>query len=305
VDATVRLWDLRQSGQTRSFREHACPVNSVAVSPDGQWLASAGGADNSIIVGGLRTGRVRWRARLSPGLDQTYAVGAVRFSPDGRLLAAAGYGNLSLWEADTGKRQRQLAAPAEDFAGIAFAPGGRVLAAACGSAVRLFEVTTGKEIAPDRVPYPAVSGVAFSPDGRLLAAALHRQLRVYDSTTRREVRRLVGEYDYGGTSKVRFSAGGDRLVAAQDGGAGGYAGRVRVWQVGDWKPVQGSGLEADPPRRSNRLVAPDLRTMLLWQWAGRPGPEDLRVCDATTGRELRKLRGPGGRIWEEGKPKPP
>jgi hypothetical protein len=109
------------------------------------------------------------------------------------------------------------------------------------------------------------------------------------------VRRLVGDHNYLGTLKVGFSAGGDRLVAAQHGGAGGYPGRVRVWQVGAWKPVQGSGLVADPPLGCARLVAPYLRTMIAWQYGRGPGGGDLRVCDVATGRQLRKLPDPSGR----------
>jgi hypothetical protein len=119
-------------------------------------------------------------------------------------------------------------------------------------------------------------------------------VRVYDSTTRREVRRLVGEHNYQTTLKVGFSTGGDRLVAARYGGAGGYGGPVRVWQVGAWKRMHGSRLEADPPPRSTWLVAPDLKTMIAWQYGPGPGGGDLRVCDVTTGRQLRNLPDPSG-----------
>jgi WD40 repeat protein len=278
-DSTVRLWHIGKRRLVRRLRGHGELVNSVAVSPDGGWLASAWTDDGSIILWDARTGEQRWTARLPGGPCRRRS--SVRFSQDGRLLAAASDGGLTLLDVGTGKWLCRFAAAGDDFRNIAFSPTGRTLAAACYSAVRLFDVPRGQEIIPAEGQHRDVYSVAFCPGGRLLAAASGCQVRVYDPATRREVQRLEGEHL--SLLEPQFSLDGRRLVTD------GVGGHVRIWDVGDWKLVREWGGPADPRPVVDRLLTPDLRTLILQGPGSRPGPCDLRVCDARTDRELRRL----------------
>src|SRR5207248_6469630 len=80
----VKVWDVRTGQEVHSLPGHTEAIYSVAFSPDGRLLASAGW-DSKIMVWNLTTGREAFNV-------QAVFVGSpwrVEFSPDGRLLALA------------------------------------------------------------------------------------------------------------------------------------------------------------------------------------------------------------------------
>jgi WD40 repeat protein len=79
----VRLWDLKTGRVCRSFEGHARPVNSIAFSPDGSLLATAGN-DGMLGLWTVATGRRR--ASLN---GQAMYLRTVAFALDGQLLALA------------------------------------------------------------------------------------------------------------------------------------------------------------------------------------------------------------------------
>lgn len=42
ADASIKLWDVREANQVRTFKGHMGQVNSAKLSPDGHWVASGG-----------------------------------------------------------------------------------------------------------------------------------------------------------------------------------------------------------------------------------------------------------------------
>jgi WD40 repeat protein len=102
-DKTVRLWDLATNKERAALQGHTESVLSIAFSPDGKILASAGGYDKSVKLWDLATGKER------ATLQGTEAVWSVAFSPDGKTLASAGGtttnapGELKLWDVATSK----------------------------------------------------------------------------------------------------------------------------------------------------------------------------------------------------------
>src|SRR5437773_1197008 len=89
--------------QPASFR-------GLVYSPDGKWLASAGG-DAQVRLWEVATGRPRHVIPAAAGLDAR----RLAFSPDGRTLAVIGDTfsddrTLHLWDVATGKHVRSLPA---------------------------------------------------------------------------------------------------------------------------------------------------------------------------------------------------
>lgn len=101
-DGAVAVWDLEGGDQlfVRQLHVSGTPVLSVAFSPDGRQIVSAG-RDSTVRVSSSTTGAPAYVLR-----GHFAAVSDAAFSPDGRWIVTAGPGTAGLW--DVPSRQRML-----------------------------------------------------------------------------------------------------------------------------------------------------------------------------------------------------
>jgi WD40 repeat protein/Flp pilus assembly protein TadD len=144
--------------------ERAFPVGplddcrGIAVSPDGEWLATG-----SHVGSGIQIRRVRDAGQVAHLPIE--GLGGVLFSPDGKWLMTTSP-PCRLWAVDTWQEAQRI----DGCSGLSFSPDGRLMVVQDASKVlRLVETETGRTLA--RLESPelcAAQWATFSPDGSRL-----------------------------------------------------------------------------------------------------------------------------------------
>jgi WD40 repeat protein len=194
---------------------HRDAVQSIAWSPDGQWLAT----------GGYRRVRL-WNAELKLARELTALDGrvtALQFADDNATLftadgAPASSGMVRQWKLADGARLAEWRAHGDTIYGMAISRDGKQLATAGADGVaKVWNLATRKVTAQLEGHHGAVFGVAFNSDGRKLAtASADHELLVWDLKTRQKITEI--RVHKGGVTALRWTPDDQALVTACEDG---------------------------------------------------------------------------------------
>jgi WD40 repeat protein len=249
-------------------------INVVALSPNGQIIASAGNYRENVLWDAC-TGRELRR------VSTCEEINTLAFSPDGKTFASGG-AFICLWEVNTGKELfRVKDAPYESYKTLAFSPDGRTLASGSAghnvegkdmdSFVCLWNVETGRKRHCFQGLPKMIEGVAFTPDGKTIAAASRDgTVRLWDLATGGE--RKAPKVGGRPATRVAFSPDGKTLAW------GDWDGEVVLWDL-----VKASEVRRFSGHGVVDLLnfAPGGKTLAV---GSRCHP--LRLWNLTTGKEL-------------------
>jgi WD40 repeat protein len=308
----IRMWD-PATGKEKflEYEGHQSGVASVAVSPDGKRIASAG---DSIRL---------WDPSGKPirEIPVQGGVSVVAFSPDGERLAAACRDRaVRIFDVESGKQVDQLKGHQHMLCGLAISPDGKKLASGdVQSTIKIWDLATSKQLNEiENLSGTECLSLAFSPDSALLACGgawndssflpkgtiniqgvkMERKegylVLMWDAETAKEVRRFSGLSDK--IKSVAFSKDGKMLAAASKDG------RIALWDSASGKdhlyilahPTpedKGAGLALGGDFAASPAIAfsPDRKTL-----ASVSPDKTIRLWDINTARELRRIQAPDG-----------
>ena len=141
-DSTVKIWDLGNGRELRTYRGSKDPVRAIAWSKDGRWIASTAG--NEIHIWDPETGKLKTSLKGQaegggPKAGHEKPVSALAFHPDGNTLASGGDDfSVRLWDIEKGIETANLNADFDKRAksqiyAITFSPNGKLIAAVNGN----------------------------------------------------------------------------------------------------------------------------------------------------------------------------
>lgn len=177
-------WRVNDGALVRRFEGHRDAVYALALSPDGQTLAT-GSYDQKIRLWNVTDGAEK---RTLSGHNG--AVFGLSFRPDGRVLASASADRtIKLWEVASGRRLDTFSQPLKEQSCVAFAPDGQTVAAAgVDNRIRVWTVSTEAQEGSNPLRLSrfahegAILNLTFSADGRtLVSTAADRTVKVWNA----------------------------------------------------------------------------------------------------------------------------
>jgi WD40 repeat protein len=169
--APLRIWRTGDGALERTLTGHAGTVWTVALSPDGRWLAS-GGEDRTVRIWRVSDGAL---VRTIPAHDRI--VWCVAFSPDSRLVASASFDRaIKIWRVGDGSLVRVLRGHGQAVLEAHFTPdGASLVSGGDDSTVRVWRVADGALLRTMTGGSEHVYAVGVSADGRFAASGSREQ----------------------------------------------------------------------------------------------------------------------------------
>lgn len=217
-DGIVRVWDVATGRCSAAVSAHPAYACSVALSPDGRWVATGGSADTHVKIFESAGGR-EIRAIVTRG-GATYSLG---FTGDGRYVVGnQADGHLRVWRAEDGIEVLDVTPRSGYIHAYAFSRDGRLVAFPSGSgAVTVLDTAdwvaarggeNPRQRALDGHP-GGTSYACFHPGGRHLATTgADGEIRIWDVATGKAVNALQAPGGKG--ARIAFTPDGRSLVVA-------------------------------------------------------------------------------------------
>jgi WD40 repeat protein len=270
-ETLIRVWDV-QSGKEIKKLKGLIRVSRLAFSPDGTYLAAV--ESTQARLWHLSTGK---RVRVYQG--HAGAIHALAFSPDSKRLATCGRDyTLRIWETDSEEEVTRFVAADVPVLSAAFSPDGTsIVSGSHDNVLRLWDIASGRLTRSFEGHSSSVASVTFAPNGKTLASADHHgTLRLWDVASGKDT---LADLHAGQVQSVGFAAETGEVFLSTDTGA------TSVGRVSNGQIVRRF---AKPDMKSpNLCLSPDGK-ILIWM---DPDNGNLHAWGNSEGKELYKLEG--------------
>lgn len=271
------------------------PIYTVAVSPDGQYVAC--GRANQIFIYHVRTGRFVTRLTdpallesglySAPGVADLDSIQSLAFHPDGALLASGGYRTVKLWRRPQNQLKLTVAEGGAAITALTLSPDGKQVATGTPNGkVQLWDLSGDHPGGLFEAHTAEVTGLDYSHDGtRLFSSSLDGSVGIWKAPDGSPLHRLDAPAPING---LQVAGKDTRVVAACEDGS------IQVWGLPQGElekaPVHAGSL--DGHEKSVTAVAKLSGAEIRILSGGEDGT--LRLWDLTVspsgGQEIQQLK---------------
>ena len=260
---------------------HSESVLSVAISPDGETVASGSG-DHTIKIWQLRTGNL-----IRTLYGHSSWVSAIAISPDGQtLVSGSGDNTIKIWQLRTGQLLRTLVGHSKWVNSIAISPDGQTLASGSGdNTIKIWQLRTGRLLHTLTKHSYGVNSIAISPDNETMVSGNGTiwpfgddyTIKIWQLNTGLPKRTITGHSSY--VNSVAISPDGQTLAS----GSGDNT--IKIWQLQTGQLLH--NLTGHSAAVLSVAISSDGQTLVSGS-----GDNTIKIWQLRTGQLLRTLAGP-------------
>jgi serine/threonine protein kinase len=257
-----------------TIKAHEKSVLSVAISPDGQTMASSGDGDRIIKLWNLTTGK---EIRTLEGHSQK--VNVVTISPDGKtLVSGSDDKTIKVWNLTTGKEILTLIGHSDSIQALAISPDGKTLVSGSDdNTIKVWNLATRRLRRTLTGHTFWVRSAAISPDGQTLASgSFDKTIKIWDLTKEYPIRTLAGNTET--VTSVAISPDGKTLAS------GSRDRTIKLWNLATGEKIR--TLVGHAETVTSITISPDANTL-----ASASRDRTIKLWNLATGEEIRTLLG--------------
>lgn len=265
-DPRMRFWSMTDGKQIADVRAHAAAVLSLAVSPDGKTIATAGldaginlwsgfnrqllssflihansvlslaiTPDSSTLVSGGLDGIKVWNLQYRRPAYTLVGVGnpsyVLAIHPKGSILASGDdKGTVQFWNLKTGNFESEFYPHQETITGLIFtADGKQIITSSKGKTVKIWDLRSGKLVKELSGHQDEIRALALSPDGQTLASGGKDGVKIWNLATGELFNSIPSNNDW--VESLAFSPDSTMLAV------GWFNNDIQVWRNAFPQPI--------------------------------------------------------------------